>query len=118
MTIQVSILLNTYCDSDWDGHAHSECGGDDCDDDDPASYTGADEMCDGIDNDSDGDPGAEEVDSDVDSFMICDGDCDDWNPNIFPDDILCPDPTTDGIDQNCDGIDGPPGPCFVSTVPF
>lgn len=112
---------DTECDcwdSDGDGFDDPACDGLDCDDEDPASYPGADEMCDGLDNDCDGDPGADEVDADSDSFMICDGDCDDWNPNICPDDILCPDPTADGIDQNCDGVDGQPGPCFLSTVLF
>ena len=107
---------DTECDcwdSDGDGFDDPACDGLDCDDEDPDSYPGADETCDGMDNDCDGDPGADEVDADADSFMICDGDCDDWNPNICPDNILCPDKTEDGIDQNCDGIDGIPGPCFV-----
>ena len=110
-------------DLDGDGFgdpASTECAYPllDCDDSDSRTYPGATELCDGTDNDCDGDPGADEVDADADSFMICDGDCDDWNPNICPDNILCPDKTEDGIDQNCDGIDGPPGPCFLSTVLF
>ena len=44
-------------DVDGDGHIDDNFGGDDCDDDDPSVYAGADELCDGVDNDCD-----EEVD--------------------------------------------------------
>ncbi len=42
-------------DHDGDGHAASECGGDDCDDDDPTVFPGAVDACDdGRDSDCDG----------------------------------------------------------------
>ncbi len=44
-------------DADHDGHFASVCAsqpGDDCDDSEPTVYTGAPELCDGIDNDCDG----------------------------------------------------------------
>ena len=41
-------------DKDDDGHAPIVCGGDDCDDIDPARYGGLPEVCDGKDNDCDG----------------------------------------------------------------
>ena len=43
------------------------------------------------------------TDLDGDSFLSSDGDCDDNNPSINP---SAADLVGDGIDQNCDGIDG------------
>lgn len=41
-------------DADGDGHATRDDGGDDCDDHDPTSYPGAEEWCDPVDHDCDG----------------------------------------------------------------
>ena len=41
-------------DADGDGFDSTEAGGADCDDSDPEIYPGADEVCDGVDNDCDG----------------------------------------------------------------
>ncbi|MFP4524437.1 MAG: MopE-related protein [Candidatus Woesearchaeota archaeon] len=43
------------CDSDGDGSDSPQCGGSDCDDDNEDVYPGATEVCDGVDNDCDGD---------------------------------------------------------------
>ncbi|MDF1561509.1 MAG: MopE-related protein [Deltaproteobacteria bacterium] len=41
-------------DADGDGHEDATCGGDDCDDGDPANFPGNPEVCDGLDNDCQG----------------------------------------------------------------
>lgn len=43
-------------------------------------------------------------DADVDGYSVAGGDCDDFNPQINPG---MPDLSIDGVDQNCDGVDGP-----------
>lgn len=99
-------------DEDGDGYLLGE----DCDDSDPATYPGAPEdCCEGIDRDCDGVAEMctncfEEVDADGDgytrTFGMAEYDCDDSNPDVHPgaDEPVCP----DGIDQNCDGVDGDP----------
>ena len=110
-------------DVDFDGS--SSCDGD-CDDLDPTVLPGAPELCDGLDNDcaagvpidevdvdadgaldcadcDDGDPTVQGIDSDLDGFDPCSGDCGEGNPVVFPGG---PDPWGDGVDQDCDGVDG------------
>jgi hypothetical protein len=109
------------CDADGDTYERPSCGGSDCDDLDPAIHPGTNELCDGLDNDCDGqvDEGLQQLtyrDADGDGFgnpallkVACeppDGyvldntDCDDTNPDINPEAIeLC----DGGIDENCNG---------------
>jgi len=83
-------------DMDLDGY--SSCTGD-CDDLDPATYPGATELCDGLDNDCDFAVPVDEADSDADGYRVCDGDCDDSAPHVHPGaPELC-----DGIDNDCNG---------------
>ena len=112
---------NDSIDNDGDGMTEDEG---DCDDSDASIYLGAEEICDGLDNDCDDeidndpvDPSVFYQDLDLDGFGKddvmyegCDedpppgyasdmGDCDDDNNQIHPNaDELC-----DGIDNDCDG---------------
>ncbi len=89
-------------DKDGDGYS----GSSDCDDDDPETYTGAPELCDGKDNDCDGTLPANEADNDGDGVMVCENDCNDNDPSIYPGAIDGAYPgilNCDGKDNDCDG---------------
>ncbi len=93
-----------YCscnDVDGDGHTDVECGGDDCDDSLATVYPGAEEICDGHDNNCDGEKLPTELDVDNDLVTECEGDCDDNNPDAVPGGMeVC----GDGVDNDC--VDG------------
>ncbi len=108
-------------DADGDGHISTVYGGGDCDDEDPAAYPNANEVCNGVDDDCDGavDEGANDPrlwypDNDGDGHgrapgvMACtppanhvgpDDDCDDTNPRTFPGAAEA----CNGVDDDCDG---------------
>ena len=128
--------IQAFVDDDGDGYGSGEpqpaCGlgpglADnrvDCDDQDPDVFVGADEVCNGIDDDCDGevdedfDPRTFFADEDGDGFgarfpavLTCsdpgpgwapvDTDCDDGDPTIHPDAIeVC----NDGVDDDCDAL--------------
>jgi len=94
------------CDCvDGDGDAETNCR--DCDDTDDSVYSGAPQLCDGINNDCD-DPGwpiasATEFDDDGDTFAECAGDCDDAGITVYPGaSELC-----DGLNNDCNDPDWP-----------
>ena len=86
------------CDADSDGFIAAGRGGDDCDDTKKKIHPGADESCDGIDNNCDQ---VIDDDSDGDGSDACE-DCDNGDAAIYPG---ASDICGDLIDSNCDGDD-------------
>ncbi len=74
----------------WDG---------DCGPSDPTVSPDSAEVCDGLDNDCDGQVPADEADADEDGFRACEDDCVDADPSIHPLAVELP----NGVDANCDG---------------
>jgi hypothetical protein len=122
---QIDDVVVTVCvtDADGDGFDAIAEGGTDCDDNDATIYPGADETCDGVDNNCDGtvdeasaiDAGSWYADLDSDGFgdttnttLSCSqptgyvadtSDCDDNDATINPSATeFC-----DSVDNNCDG---------------
>ena len=110
---EVCDAIDQDCDNlvddgfDADGDGWTTCGpdgaagnlDDDCDDGDPALNPGQIELCDGLDNDCDGEID-EVADLDGDGFNNCEGDCDDDDPAVFPGAVEA----CDGVDTNCDTV--------------
>ena len=96
----VDLSGNGTGDLDGDGLAE-DCG--DCDDSSAESYPGAEEVCDGLDNDCDSALGDDEDDADGDGWMVCEGDCDDADASLNLNDA-----DGDGLDTcagDCDDTD-------------
>lgn len=95
---------NESRDADADGWCARSIDGStaDCDDADGATYPGAPEQCDGVNNACDGADPTLELDTDGDGVRRCADDCDDLDARTFPGaDELC-----DGADNDCDGMSG------------
>ncbi|MCP4867763.1 MAG: hypothetical protein GY898_03490 [Proteobacteria bacterium] len=88
---------------DKDGDGVSSCDGD-CDDTNRDTFEGAEEVCDGLDNDCDGNLPGNEEDADDDGFPTCAGDCNDADETLTPEDA-----DEDGhstCEGDCDDTDG------------
>ena len=99
--IDVRIALSSCADEDGDGWRL--CEGD-CNDGNPDVNPDAIEICNGIDDDCDGELPVNERDGDGDGTVACNGDCDDTNGNLNPLDV-----DGDGVtscDGDCDDFDG------------
>ena len=93
---------DTSVGTDADGDGWTVQDGD-CDDGNEAIHPDAEEGCDGIDTDCDGNPAEEEVDDDADGAAECEGDCDDTDASLNLDDL-----DGDGVDTcsgDCDDED-------------
>ena len=90
-------------DIDGDGYP----GATDCGDHNVATYPGAPERLDSVDNDCDGrvDEGTAGGDDDGDGFTELAGDCDDTDASRAPNAEEVP---RDGVDQDCNGTDSSP----------
>lgn len=111
-------------DADGDGFADAALGGDDCDDEDAAVFPGADELCNGRDDDCSGTIDDNPVDGqtlyadddgdgygrDAETQVGCDGasgwadqggDCDDTSSAVNPG---APEQCETGIDEDCNGV--------------
>ncbi len=89
-------------DVDGDGYstAGGTCGPVDCDDTDARVHPGATEICDGKDNNCDGNLWSLDRDVDGDGVPVCAGDCDDTDPSRYPGATE----SCNGIDDDCNGI--------------
>ncbi|MDP7114999.1 MAG: putative metal-binding motif-containing protein [Myxococcota bacterium] len=79
-------------DADSDGYTVEV----DCDDHDETIHPGADDPCDGTDQDCDLVDGSDE---DTDGWSTCDDDCDDGDDQVHPTAVE----TNNGVDDDCDG---------------
>jgi len=95
-TLLSADVVLAVVDLDHDGFP----AGEDCDDADPGIRPGAEEICDGVDTDCDGELPAQEIDLDGDGQSECQGDCDDTEASVSESSPeIC-----DGLDNDCDGF--------------
>ncbi len=96
----VPYRLTTVCQIDGDGDGFIACA--DCDDTNPWRYPGAQELCDGLDNNCDDALPAWDLDTDGDGLSECAGDCDELDVATYPGAVE----VNDGEDNQCQGEPG------------
>jgi hypothetical protein len=87
--------MSTPSDNDGDGYSSDV----DCNDNDFSVNPGANEVCNGIDDDCD-ELIDEGFDADGDGYTTCNGDCNDTDASINPE---ASETSCNGVDDNCDG---------------
>jgi len=95
-------LKGDACDDDDDGDGDPDTS--DCAKYDATIFHGAQEICDGLDNDCEGGVPVEELDKDGDGVRGCDGDCNDNNNQVFP---TAQEDCATSFDDNCDNENNP-----------
>ena len=95
----LGVHLRTDADTDGDGDPDTS----DCDDTDPLVFTGAPELCNGVDDACVGSISTDEIDADADGYFPCAGDCDDGDAALNPGALE----GCDLLDTNCDGVVDP-----------
>jgi hypothetical protein len=109
---------NLCIDRDGDGYgAGPGCAGQDCDDSNDQVHVGAPEVCDGLDNNCDGNIDVNTIDANVDCDTGFDGVCGPGRVQCLNGVPLCVADRTqqaevcDGLDNDCNGLvdDGPDG---------
>jgi hypothetical protein len=86
-------LFCTCVDADGDHYFAEDCGGTDCADAEASTHPGAQETCNGLDDDCDDVVGPEESDADQDGYLACADDCDDASGAVHP-----------GVSEVCDNL--------------
>ncbi len=113
-TIDETSTCPVCTDNDGDTFAieGGSCGPVDCDDNNADTNPGASEICDGEDNNCNGQFHVVETDKDGDGYFPCEGDCDDSNNSINPGATeIC----GDSVDNNCDETIDEASACPVCT---
>ena len=108
-----TIALAYWCpDGDSDGYYDEACGGDDCDDTDPAVNPGAAEVCDGVDNNcADGIDEEPAASASCDNDLWCDGEefcyygsCFEGTAPDCSDGVGCTDDSCNDYTDTCDRV--------------